>query len=1098
MKKTILNNTIRTIVKTKSRFLSILFIVLIGVSFYSGIHMTSFIMKHSVDVYYKENNMMDYQVVSNYGLVNEDIQALNTIEGLHVLPGYSVDTHIVKHQQHIPSKIISIDIHKQTEAINRLSVVQGRLPQNANEIVLLDSVLKYGTFQLEDELYLPEDSFYQTAYQVVGFVRSPEYISKVKGKNSDGLDIEVIGYIDHSNFKSDVYHFANLIVNGSKQYNSFDSAYFNFLKPYTNQLKELGYQQAESRKEEIVAKANETLKNAKEEYEVQKKAYTEEIEKAKQKIEDAKREILLNESKVEAGKLVLESTTQASLLQIEFFEKQVVELQEQWNVYESNFKQQNSEVLKQKERLNNENKQLAERLTELEPKYNEVQLKIDTVKKEMDSINAQIQQLNQQLNDSSLSEEEKATLRLQLLDLNGELATKSVELTTLQLDNRYMEYQQIQLQIQTNLQTIKLIDDGLKSADTTLAKLQEQLEVAKAKVDKAKEDLETKKVEGEKQLTSARASIEHAKKELAKAQGEVSKNEINGQEQLDFALDQITLAEEKINAIEDVTWFILDRSKQYSYKDYESATIRMEKIAMIFPVFFFLIAALVTLTTMTRLIEESRLEIGTLKSLGFDFKTIAFKYMFYGLSATCIGSIVGLILGVFSIPSVIYHSWKLEYLLPNIQYTIDLKIIFITVFLSITVIFLTILLSIYKELIEKPANLLRAKQAVKAKTILLERMPFIWNRLSFISKVTMRNLARYKKKVIMTLIGVSGCTSLLVCGFGIKDSIQDITKLQFQEIYQYDGTVTLKNELTRSEKQTAIQSIKNIKGVKDVTFVSMFNGKVNNEEVDVMIGYEDQIDTFIHFRDRITHQTIASSEPGIILSEKLAKKLNVKKHDVVTLTNKDQITKEFTVVGIAEHYVGHFAYINPHSYQEQYRMTIHYNTIFVKGQQEEVVDSISALPEVLHVNFYDRTIENFDNMIQSLNIVVLVLIVSSAALAFVVLYNLTNVNIAERIREIATIKVLGFYNKEVYSYIFNENLILALVSSAIGIIVGKYLHQTIMLTVELEQVMFGRTIAPTSYILSVALTICFTFFVNLAMKKRLRSIDMVESLKSVE
>lgn len=1098
MKKIIFKNTIRTIIKTKSRFLSILFIVLIGVSFYSGIHMTSYIMKHSVDVYYKENNMMDYQIVSNYGLLKEDVKALERIKNLKVLPGYSVDTHIIKHKKHIPSKIISIDILKQQNVINQLSVVQGRLPQKLNEIVLLDSVLKDGSFHLEDYVYLPQDSFYETSYQVVGFVRSPEFISKVKGKNIDGLDIEVVGYIDAANFKSEVYHFINVTVEGSEQFNSFDTAYFNFLKPYTNQIKELGYKQAESRKEDIVVKANETLENAKKEYESQKNIYKEEIEKAKQKIEEAKREILLNESKVEAGKLVLESTTQASMLQIEFFEKQVLELQQQWNSYENNFKQQNNEVLKQKDRLHNENKQLTERLNELEPRHNEVQLKVDALRQEIDSIHTQMKDINQQLNDSSLTEEEKAALRLQLLDLNAELTAKSLELTTLQLDSNYLEYKQIQIQIQTNLQTIKLIDYGLKSAKETLEQLQVQLQTAKNKVEQAKEDLVIKKTQGEIELTSAKSSIEHAKKELSKAQAEVLKNELDGQEKLRDALDQITVAEEKIKAIEDVTWFVLDRGKQYSYKDYESATIRMEKIAMIFPVFFFLIAALVTLTTMTRLIEESRVEIGTLKSLGCGFSSIAFKYIFYGLSATCIGSIMGLIIGVFSIPSVIYHSWKLEYLLPSIKYMIDINIIFITVILSLTVILITILLSIYKELIEKPANLLRPKQGIKAKKILLEKIPLFWNPLSFISKVTIRNLIRYKKKVVMTIIGVSGCTALLVCGFGIKDSIRDITKLQFQDIYQYNGIVTLKNELTRSEKQKAADKIKSMQGVQDVTYISMFNGKINDENIDVIIGYDNHIEEFIHFRSRSTQQTIDSSEHGVILSEKLANKLNVKTQDTVILTNKDYIAKEFTVVGIAENYVGHFVYVNPQAYQEQYRTSIPYNTLLVKGQSEKMLDIVSAMPEVLYVNFYDQAIENFNNMIHSLNIVILILIVASAALAFVVMYNLTNVNIAERIREIATIKVLGFYNKEVYRYIFNENIILAFISSLIGIIVGSYLHQIIILTVELDQIMFGRKVAFMSYILSIILTIFFTFLINVVMKPRLRDIDMVESLKSVE
>lgn len=567
-------------------------------------------------------------------------------------------------------------------------------------------------------------------------------------------------------------------------------------------------------------------------------------------------------------------------------------------------------------------------------------------------------------------------------------------------------------------------------------------------------------------------------------------------------------AREKVVEIEKVKWYILDRQQNTGYSSYIQDTESIENLSIVFPIVFFAIATLVSLTSMTRMVEEERQEIGTLKALGYNKFHIMLKYLIYSSLACITGGIIGMNIGFQLLPRIIWKMYEMMYTLPEFIVSFNYKYSSIGLGLIYICIVGATLYTILKDVKETPAKLLRPKAPKYGKRVLLERVKFIWKRLKFSQKVTVRNIFRYKKRFLMTIIGIMGCTALILVGFGIKDSISSILPNQYEKIYHYDMLLSLKTSLTEEQKNNYIEELKQKEKIQEILETYMESGTVgkenNSETVQIIVPKNSQeINKMINLRDSKTEETLKLSEEGIIITDKVAKLINAKIGDVITIKNADDIEKEVKVKEITQNYISHYVYMSKELYQEVFGENYSTNVLLIQDniseeQEEMLMQEMIAKDEVSTVTLTTTSMKLLDDTMSSLNYVVVILIVSAGLLAFVVLYNLSNINIGERIRELATIKVLGFYDKEVYDYITRETILLSIIGIALGLVGGYFLNFYILGTCEINILRFEKIINPISYLYATVITLVFSIIVNIVTYFALKKIDMIASLKSVE
>lgn len=646
-------------------------------------------------------------------------------------------------------------------------------------------------------------------------------------------------------------------------------------------------------------------------------------------------------------------------------------------------------------------------------------------------------------------------------------------------------------------------------AEQELQNAKKNIDEGKIKLEEERKKLEASKKKALKEFDEARNRLNSAKKEYESGCEEYLNEKKESEEKLDEAREKIAKGEKELKEIEKPKWYVLKRSETRDFIDYGMAADRIDAIAQVFPLFFFVIAVLVCLTTMTRMVDEERGYIGSLKAMGYSNMHIASKYLIYAAIASISGSIVGLLIGFKVFPTVIFNSYRIMYIMPSVITEFNTFYAIISTAGAVFATTMAALVACYSELRETPALLLRPKSPKMGKRILLERIGFIWSRLKFTQKVTARNLFRYKKRFFMTIIGISGCTALLLAGFGLKDSIVSIAVKQFDEIYKYQMALEFKDGINKGETNGVVDFLKEDSRIKDYMLVkeqALDIGKGNIEKTANLIVPEnlDEINNFIILRNRISGEKILVPENGVVLTEKVAKLLKANVGDEIYIKVEEDKKAKVKVAGITENYSFHYIYMSPYLYEKAFGKDVEFKKILVKtvdtdkAFEDKISKEILKYKDVSSINFIAGMSKSFKDTIGSLNYVVLVLIFSAGALAFVVLYNLTNIHISERIREIATIKVLGFYDEEVSKYVYRENVILTIIGTAVGLVLGVFLHKFIILTGETEFIMFGREIRFVSFVYSAILTIFFSLLVNFVMYFKLKKIDMVESLKSID
>ena len=668
-------------------------------------------------------------------------------------------------------------------------------------------------------------------------------------------------------------------------------------------------------------------------------------------------------------------------------------------------------------------------------------------------------------------------------------------------------------QIASYQETIQSGEAQLAEGKKTIADGESQLADAKQTIADGEKQLADAKqtiADGESQLSQAKQEISEKEKELEDGRAEYEKAKADAEPEIADAKQEIADGEKTLADLKKPVWYVWGRDKVTSTENFGQDASRISNIGQFFPVIFFLVAALVSLTTMTRMIEEQRQQIGTLKALGYSDGIIAFRYFAYAMLSTVSGALAGVVVGEKILPWVIMNAYGMLYIgLPYYMTPLNWEQGGLAILASAACTGVATLAACYKELSAGPAELMRPEAPKNGKRIFLERIGVLWKHLNFTQKATVRNLVRYKKRFFMTVIGIGGCMGLILVGFGLQDSITAIAKNQFVSLFTYQANAVLNADVDETEKETLQTDLRNYSGIDQMLEMYCQNVELQTEKktVDVILEVPKELthfDEFFAFRDRVSGKTYDfPTDGGAAISEKTATMLGVEAGDTIRLKKGDDMV-DVKISIVVENYVRHYLYLAPELYQELFGETPDYNQLLMKYQdtssayETALGEKIMTYDSVAAISFTSDLIEQIDNMLRSLDIVIVVLIVSAGLLAFVVLYNLNNINITERQRELATLKVLGFYDGEVASYVYRENMVLTLFGIVAGMGIGTFLHQYVIRTVEVDMMMFGRNVFPRSYLWSALITLAFALFVNVMMFYRLRKIDMIESLKSVE
>ena len=1085
-----------------SRVISLFGIVLLGVMMLTGLVSVAPDMRSAAQRYYVQQNVFDLRVLSTLGLSAQDIDAIRATEGVEaVQPVKYLDAEAQWSNRGDPAVVRFQELPADPEAdtpdnLNRLILRNGRMPEAADECVV--HVLGYAdAIELGTTLTVPDDTDGLSAktFTVVGNVQDPTHFSTdAESTNAGDGTLDGIVFVPQGSLTADYYTICYIKAENAGLYDNFSDEYQQAVDAVADRLTAIRDAQCETRRAQLIDDANAQLDEAKQTYNDQK-AEAEarfadaerQLDEAQAQLDSAKAQLDAGEAEYTSGKAqlaqqqaALPGTLQSSAAQLLTGEEQVLAFEDQLQQIELLVNVQKvaqpllgyaqtaldnaQKALDEAEPADEDYVELRDALAKAQDSYDNIKNQLDGYQQQLDAgkqeMYAQGLISSPSLSNADLVTEAKAALRKMKLSL---------------------------LQGQLSMNT------GTATAYSAFAAAQQQLEDARTRLDSGWEEYHS----GVQQLADSRAEYETQK--------------ADAQQKLADGLQQITDAEEQISDIQNGEWYILDRTSTMSFVTFEQYTDRMTAIARVFPVFFFLVAALVASTTMTRMVDENRLQMGTLKALGYSNGQIAAKYLFYALSASILGSVAGMALGFTVFPIIIWNAFGMIFDVPTFQLTFYPGMAAAGLGISAAVIGLTTWLACRSSLHEKTASLLLPRAPVAGKRILLEYITPLWKRMSFSQKTTARNLFRYKKRFFMTVLGVAGCTALLLIGFGIQDSLLPIVDKQCAELTHNDLTISLSSEKALTVEDGLADVLDRSSEVKSwgkfySKSVSIYNADGTVETVSLIAAEDDALLTqYNTFRTRQGHHAIAFGADSAILTEKTAAQLGLRVGDTFWVETPSGSRMELTLTGITENYIYARLYLSQEQFARYCGSTpVEWNTVFSQTTCTSTDDTDALRARLLACNYISGVTFTADttgmlsNLIVCLNYVVGLVILCAGALAAVVLYNLISVNLAERKKELATIKVLGFYDKEVYRYIFREIDLLALIGSLVGLGLGVPLHQFIVRTIEMDRMMFIRTIAPRSYLISIALTMAFTFAVCFVMRRHVKQISMVESMKAPE
>ena len=1096
----LVTDTLREVHHTFPRFLSLLVLSALAVCFLAGLRATAPDMKLSADAYFDQQNLMDLHIASTLGLTQEDVDAIAEEEGVASVQGaYTIDALVPMDNQEMVVKVLS---YSGEGDVNQPALVEGRLPEGEDECLVEPLFLELSGLSIGDTISLDTgegdyaDALSVEEVTIVGTANSPLYIALDRGSSTLGTgSVDAFLILPVESFTMDYYTDAYLLAEGASELETYSDEYEELVDQLAQQLEPLSKERSALRYDEAsqaISDAEEELAQAEEEAnqqltdaEAEITSSRQELDDAKKQLEDAKKQLDSGEAQYAAGMEQLESGWQAldaASLELEDGKEQYEQGQTAYQAALALYQIQAAAVERQLEtqaeleastQARTQATQAAlqaatEAALEDPLSYMEVYNRVyeETYQSVYDTAYAQAYA---QAQENSSQWQELQTSKAQLDQTKAQLDAAKA-----QLNQGEIEYRA-----------------GVRQLESS----QRQLEASREELDQGWEDYET----GLQQWEDGEKAYQEGYESYTQSRQEAEDQLKDGRKEVEQAKRDLTL-------LEDGEWYILDRNTNTGYVSYSMDADRIANLAAVFPLIFFLVAALVSLTTMTRMVEEQRTTIGGLKAMGFSRGSIAIKYVGYGFLSSVIGAVLGLAVGLTLLPWIICTAWSAMYTIGDIHYSFEAATSLLAAGAAVGTVTLAALLACFSTLAATPAQLMRPKAPPVGKRIFLERITPLWRKLSFHYKITLRNLFRYQKRFWMTVAGIGGCAALIVTAFGVRGSIMGVMEEQFDVLYHYTAQVGLVDEITPLELEEVEDTLSE-SGLVDDSLACRVETVTAQSESYTLDCYlqttpsQEELSRFVELRHRTDDVPVTLPDDGAVITEKMASLLGVEVGDTITLDGESRVT--ITVADITEHYVQHYIYVSDAYYETLFGEAPTANTVLVDFPVEEsgageLESQLVSLDGVSSLTLLSDTADTFSSSMESVDYAVILIIFCAAALAFVVLMNLTNINITERLRELATLKVLGFYNREVSAYIYRENAILTVFGVLAGMVLGKFLHQWLILTVEVDMVMFDRVLDLSSYLWAAVLTVVFSLAVNLTARRKLRDLDMVEALKSVE
>lgn len=1172
MNKVLYKDTVRTIGKTSSRFFSIVLIVALGISFFAGMNATSPDMLETAHDYYTSSNAADIRIISTAGLSDEDIKVFKSIDGIEGVCGEKfVDAVTAVNDVPVTDidgsrftvRAYSIDVNKAVAAysngeddrnfINRPQLIEGSWPQNANECLVDESRLSTpGEFKIGSVITLSGDgsdlstSLSQTQYTICGIIRTPLYISYQRGNTTIGTGkLGAFIYVPSENFTADYYSAVSLKVAGSDALDPYSEDYDAYIAPYISYIESISSERLSSRVGSIKGEYVKKVAQGQEEYAKTKAEVDEKIAQGQETVDQildmaqngdaklAEYKQQYNEKATQAqtaiGDSKLEHSTQyANWEQKRQAYNEAKAMVDKYATAETDYKNALTEYNVSNTAVNT----LSSTVDYLESLVATTRAAVDQlnqnqsttvgdiinrfetsgiVGEEVDKIISSVSSMTAVGTAEEISaymepelqslEERLASSKKQLSDAKTELANKKVELD---------KAAELVEQLKQTRATLSSSEAALDAAEKELTSAGYDIQLGELEVVSQLSDLKN-------QITNYETSLALAKEKAGTIEQEFEKTKEEAYSQLDLAKNRLDDANNFLIGLDNAKWYVNSRDDALlGFEEYGQTAERTKALSLVFPWFFFIVAALVCLNSMTRMVEDERTQLGTLKAMGLYEGEIVQKYVFYAFFASFVGAFAGSFLGFAIFPTVLTECYGILFDVPQVTVRYRIGLAAVGIVLSVGVTVIATYVSARRSLKTHPSVLMKPKAPKNGKRIFLEKFPFIWKNLGFTSKVTFRNVLRNKKRFFMAVIGVAGCTALLVAAFGLDNSINATIANQFtndQRIFSFDMQAALNGEFDTTVAECDAKKIVSerpetssvmLEYMKSCTATSA-NSQKEMESYILVPEDEALLSQYIHVRDVSTNEEIPLPQSGCVITQKLSKRLKIGVGDAVKVTLTDGNTIEIPISAVAKNYTFHYVYMTKDVYKQYFGASPRYNYLCANlidgltAEQESTLASELIEEYDISAVSYSADLQNtFQNTLDSIGYLVIVLVVCAALLCIIVLYNLSVINIHERTKEIATIKVLGFNHGEVNSYIFRENVMLSVFGTFIGLFLGKLFHKVVIMVGEVDIIMFGRAVGVKAYVLAAVCSLAFSMIVNLSLIGKLRRVNMVESLKSNE
>lgn len=1110
--------TFREIKHTLGRYLAIFAIVMLGVGFYVGLKLTRPVMVATVQDFVDSRSLYDYRFLSALGFQEENVEALKSLPDVRTVCGsITLDVLYVEGENENVLRLHSI-----TEGVNECSLVEGRMPEAADECVI-DSRLVSEELPPLENIRIAGDNDKDTldmlafdSYKVVGIVQNPFYLNYERGTTSVGSGrLAGYAYIPEEGFDTDYY--TEIFLKYDRDFEIYSEDYENFIEEHEAFVETALKDQVDTRYASVLEEAQEELADGEQKLAEAEQDWSDgekELAKAEEELAEGRKELSDGKTELADGK---------------------DEIKKARNKLADGKKKLKAEAAKAEEELKNAKKKLdaaGKEISENEKQLVKGEKAAAEAEARLDAGEAELNKQKQELINKQAEiqgalaaiAKQKAELGEQLIYYEAELNKKEAELSAalLEVQNGLEQVEAGLLELASARKELERQKKELAAVGKELAKAKQELAAAKKTYEenlasyKEKMAEEQKKLsDAEKELSNAEAEIKKGEKRIAESEAELAGGEAevvkakqeleDGKKELEAADAELSDAKQKIADIPAPDYYMLGRGDNIGFACFESDSMIVDNIADVFPVFFFLVALLVCITTMNRMVDDQRTQIGVLKALGYSRLSVMGEYIFYSGSSAFSGGLLGYAMGSIVFPYIIWNAYGIMYEVSGFHLVFDWRFLLFSILVSLFCSVGATVFSCYVEFASVPATLMRPKAPRSGRRIFLEYITPFWSRLTFLKKVSVRNVFRYKKRFLMMVLGISGCSALVLTGYGMKDSIVNIAENQYDKIQTYDLEISLDKAPGQEEMGLFKDSFSDVSGAQLFLCqetVDVLNGSALKQANLVTPEDENAMGEFWHL---FTEEGEEISYPGkgeAVLNAKLAEKLKLEPGDTFTVRDSDMHTFTVTLTALAQNYVYNYIFVSRDTYRQGAGREPEYKKLCVKSAGTISLHELAAMytdeKNVLQAVVLEDTRERLNNMMDSLDAVVLLVIICAGILCFIVLYNLTNINITERIREIATIKVLGFYSGETAQYVFRENMLLTAIGTAIGLLFGIWLHHFVIQSIDIDLISFDIHIKAMSYVMSVVMTFIFALLVDVVMYGRLGKINMAESLKSIE